>query len=423
VRAPALAVFVLVSTARALAAPPLSLAEAQAEARAHAPEGAALEARLRAEQLAAAPASRALRTNPTVSGTYAPGVLTGHPDEHSWEIALSQTLDLSGSWRPHGASAAADRDRAAEEREEGLRSLDEAVAIAFADAAHGQRGVGRSERLLRLQEIASDAARRQLELGEGNQLDADAADLALAAARADVARASGGLAAARIRLARLLGRAGHADLAVEEALADGRAALAAPPEAAVEAAPRVRAADAELRAARLELAAHERSAWPELTVGAFYAHSRRDIPAGSFRGPAGGGLSASWTDDEIGLRLEAPLGLFDRRDAERARASGRVLLAEAEQLRARADVRQELEQARAALAAAQEALEAVVRTPDIVARELELLERSFRAGALDAVARAVALRTLQDAGARYDAEVRELRVARAHWERWAGAAR
>jgi hypothetical protein len=58
-----------------------------------------------------------------------------------------------------------------------------------------------------------------------------------------------------------------------------------------------------------------------------------------------------------------------------------------------------------------------------VARELDLLERSFRAGALDAVARAVALRALQDAAARYDAELRELRVARARWERWAGGAR
>jgi hypothetical protein len=57
------------SAARAPAAQPLSLADAQAEARAHAPEGAALEARLRAEELAVPPASRAFRSNPTLSGS------------------------------------------------------------------------------------------------------------------------------------------------------------------------------------------------------------------------------------------------------------------------------------------------------------------------------------------------------------------
>lgn len=420
----ALAVLLALAPPASAAEAPLSLAAAQAEARAHAPEAAELEARVEGARRAAGAASRVLRSNPAVSGSYAPGALTGSPEERSWEVGLSQTLDLSGSWRARGAAAAADRDRAGDEREDGLRALDEAVAVAVADVADAQRGRARTARIAALQEIGADAARRQLDVGEGNQLDVDAAQLALAAARADAARADGALAAARARLARLLGREDAGGIAVEDPPEDAQGAGALPSaDALVDRAPAVRAADAEVRAARLALSAQRRTIWPEVTLGVFYGANRRDVPAGSFHGPASAGLSATWSDRELGFRLGFPLPVFDRKQPEVAAAEGRLSLAEARARRARADARVQLETARASLRSAQEALGALARTPEVVDRELALLEQAFRAGALDAVARAVALRTAQEAAARYDGATRDVRVARARWLRWAGEGR
>lgn len=411
----ALAVVLVVGSASAETR--LSLSDAQAEARAHAPESAELEARLRGAQLAADAASRVFRSNPSLSGVYTPGSLTGHPDEQSWEVGLSHTFDLSVSWKPRGASAAADRDRAAHEREDGLRALDEAVALALADVAQLQRRVGRAEKIAKLQSVSSEAAHKQLEVGQGNQLDVDAADLDLAAARADTARALGDLDSARARLARLLGRENHVDVVVEDPTEASWVPAAITIALLVERDPRVRAVDAELRAARFELATQERTIWPELTVGTFYGYKRRDIPVGSFQGSAGAGLSARWADTELGFKLQFPLPVFERRQTERARASSRIFLAEVQLQKTQADVRQELESSWATLQATQKAFDELAKTREIIDREFDLLDKSFRAGALDAVARAIAVRRLQEAAGRYDVAVRDLRAARARWLR------
>jgi len=288
-----------------------------------------------------------------------------------------------------------------------------------ADLAQAQRALVRAERIAALEAIASDAARKELAVGQGTQLDVDAAGLALAAARAGAARAQGDVASARARLAGLLGRESSADLEVEDPAGAPQAPAAVTVEAVIDRAPRVCAADAALQAVRLERATASRSAWPEVTVGAFYGGNRRDIPVGSFHGPGSGGLSANWSDTEVGFRLELPIPLFERRQAELAAASGRILEAEAKAQRARADVRESVESAWAALQAARKAYNELSGTPEIMAREFDLLEKSFPAGALDAVARAVAMRNLQDAAATYDAAVRDLRLAEARWERWA----
>ena len=62
-------ILALVPATRALPAAPLSLRDAQTEARARAPEAAELEARLRGAELSAEAASRAVRSNSILSGT------------------------------------------------------------------------------------------------------------------------------------------------------------------------------------------------------------------------------------------------------------------------------------------------------------------------------------------------------------------
>jgi len=406
------------ATGPAYAADVLSLADAQATARAHAPEAAALAARLAGTEAIANDARRAIRLDPSLSGTYAPGRVIGKPEETAWQIGLRWPLDLSGSWQARGASAEADRDRTSFERDDGLRALDEAVAIAAADLARAQRALTRAEKLLGLSGIASDAARKQLEVGQGTRLDADAAELDVASAHAGTRQASGRVEEGRVHLARLLGRDTATGLAVEDP--DESTSLTRPAdlEERIQNDPRVLAAHAELRAARLELTTYERMMVPVPTLGVDYGKSRRDIPAGSFSGARGvEDLRANWTDAELGFSVTVPLPLFDRQTQPRAKASARMLTAAAQLDAARADVRAELGASWAMLQAAANALDAVAQTPTVIDRDFTLLEKALRAGEIDAVARAQSLRRLQDAGQSFDTAVYGFRVARAHWIR------
>jgi outer membrane protein TolC len=406
------------ATGPAHAADVLSLADAQATARAHAPEAAALAARLAGTEAIASDARRAIRLDPSLSGAYAPGRVIGKPEETAWQIGLRWPLDLSGSWQARGASAQADRDRTSFERDDGLRALDEMVAIAVADVARAQRALTRADLLLALYGVANDAARKQLKVGQGTRLDADAADLDLASARAATRQVFGHVEEARVRLARFLGRETGAGLAVEDP--DESTSLPPPAdlEDLVQNDPRVLAAHAELRAARLELTTYERMMLPVPTLGVDYSTSRRDIPAGSFSGSSGvEDLSANWTDAELGFSVTVPLPLFDRQTQPRAKASARMFAATAQLDAARADVRAELGASWATLQAAANALDAVAQTPTVIERDFTLLEQALRAGEIDAVARAQSLRRLQDAGQSFDTVVYGLRVARAHWIR------
>jgi cobalt-zinc-cadmium efflux system outer membrane protein len=359
-----------------------------------------------------------VRQNPILSATFIPGSLVPGIDERSWGLGVSQTFDVSGSWGPRRESARADRDRTSWDREEGLRALDEAVAIAMADAARAQRRVERTGRIVALQTTAAEAAHKQLEIGQGNQLDVDAADLDLAVVRGDARAAASTLGVARAELARLLGRIDATSLSVEDS--DDRGGVEDRASAShVEQSPRVQSARAEVRAAELGLATERRMVWPEITLRLGYDDVRHNVPLGAFRGPVPGrtGLAAAWDDRDVSLGFELPVPLFNQRQAERARATSRILSAEAVARIAEADVRRDVEVAYLRLDGAARVFGELAKTPEIVNRELELLDKAVRSGALDVIARAVAIRRLQEAGARYEDATRELRVARARWRR------
>lgn len=411
----AAALLLAAATWRAVPAGAITLDAAQAEARERAPEAAELEARLRGAEVAVAPASRALRVNPELSASWSPGALNGGARERSITVGVSQRLDLSGSWGPRRRSAEMDVERARQAREEGLRTLDEAVAITFAELAHAQRQLTRTERVSVLAAVALDAARKQLEVGQGTQLDVDAAYLDGLAANVDAGRARGAIASRRIRLARLLGRASAEGLVVAEGPEQPVDVTLEHLEDRVSANHLVRAARAEEAAAGLEAQAQERSAWPQPLFGIGYSRKQREIPAGAFSGPGGAGLSAAWTEDEGVLMLGVPLPLFERNQLARARATARLAQAITEVGRAEADVRTGLREAAADVDTSWRALVLLQEIPRVLDREYDLLEKAFRSGELDTVARAVALRRLQESAARYDAAVRDYRVAVARW--------
>lgn len=400
----------------------LTLAEAQTEARASAPEVGELQARISAAEAIAGQASRRVRDDPTVSSSIFRGELLAHPDESAWSVAIRQPIDFSGSWRPRLASATADVARTQFDRDAGLRLLDERVAVAMADVALVQRQVARAEQLANLARIVADAAHRQFDAGTAPQIDADAADLDLAGAVLALEQARGDLARSRTRLARLLGRGTTTDVLAEDPPEAPEVPASAPDFTPfIDRDPRVRAAMAEINAARFERDTFERLSRGPLTFGLEYGRERRDIPAGRFTGaPFAGGLSANWPDSDLVFNVIAPLPLFNRQLEPRARATGRILAAEAALQRVRADAGAELRLAWDALVAANRVAQSVAATPAILNRDAGFIEQAVRAGQFDATTRVIALRRLEDAGRRADVAVRDLRAARAAWIRVSG---
>jgi cobalt-zinc-cadmium efflux system outer membrane protein len=397
----------------------LTLAEAQREARAAAPEAGELQARLAAAEAMAAQAGRRVRDDPIVSSSVFRGELLGHPDESRWSVGIRQPVDLAGSWRPRLASANADLARAQFDREAGLRLLDERVAAAVADVALAQRQVARGEQLANLARIAAEVVHRQHEVGTAAQMDADAADLDLSGTLLTLEQMKNVLAQSRTRLARLLGRTAITDVMIDNP-AESAHVPGAPPDftPVVDRDPRVRSALSDIDAAQFERQVFDRLARSPVTFGLDYAQERREIPLGRLSGsPSASGLSAKWPDSELVFNVTVPLPLFNRQLESRARATGRVLIAEATLRRVRADVAAELRSAWDALVAASSALQRVSATPVILSRDVEFVEQAVRAGLFDATTRVTMLRRLEEAGRRLDFAVRDMRIARAAWVR------
>src|SRR5207244_798708 len=101
--------------------------------------------------------------------------------------------------------------------------------------------------------------------------------------------------------------------------------------------PRVQAALAEIDAAKFERTTFERLATPMPTFGIDAGYTRRDIPTGAFSGTLfANTLTAIWPDRELVFNVSLPIPLFDRQQEPRARATGRILTAEAKLRTARA---------------------------------------------------------------------------------------
>ena len=85
---------VLVSSVAPARAAPLRLAEAQAEAREHAPERAVADAEIGATKARASAASRLFTNDPVLSGGYTREVFAGDGDERGWSVGVEWAIDL-----------------------------------------------------------------------------------------------------------------------------------------------------------------------------------------------------------------------------------------------------------------------------------------------------------------------------------------
>lgn len=182
----------------------LTLDQAAARAVAVSPRMLAAEGAVRAPQGLRAESRWPIADNPTLSfGRTQRTTPPGTTQDRAWE--LSQSFDFSGQWvwRGRAANALIEAARARIEDERRLVALDARrayleVAIAERRAALTDSAAGFAERL-------SDFARRQLDAGEINRLERNAAALDAARARSAAERASAEVAAARAELGRLLG--------------------------------------------------------------------------------------------------------------------------------------------------------------------------------------------------------------------------
>lgn len=394
---------------------PLALSQAQAEARAHAPERVVADAAVAAARDREAVAGRWLTHDPVGIARYQQPAPGSAVDDRTWSVGLEWTLDVSGAWRAHGRAARAAVTAADEERTAALLALDTEVARAVAELADAQRRVARATKMIALRELAAHAAERVRGTGGGTQLDVDAATLDLRAAQIDGAGARGDLEASRVRLARLLGRPDAAGLEVNDDVDRSPAPSLAVTDELVDRDPRVRAAVAQLEAARLTATAEQRAAISGVTVGVDLERARRDIPVGTFA--TAPGVGGTWSEWEIGLQLSVPLPLVDRNRSARAAANADVRSLQASLVEVRMEVRTEIATAQAQLSGALAAMDAAADIPPILDREVQLLDRALRAGGIEFSSWAQQAHRLVEIGRTYDSAVLALRRARAVWVR------
>lgn len=415
-RSLALILLVLPLSARAGGLEGLTLDAAQAEARLHAPEATEIEARFAGAKIRADDARRIVRDDPTLAAR----VEQGSGDERSTEVSLAIPLDLAGSFLPRRRSARSMLDASRFDREEALRTLDEIVAIAVADLADAQRGSSRSSRVVALYRVAAEAAREERQVGKGNLLESDAADLDYAVALRAESEASRALAQAQAELARLLGRPSPDGVVVGDPLE--ASTLPPPPdvEALLQQNPAVRAAAADADTARLRLAVENRRWLRPVEAEVGYVKGRQEIPGAAFPGP--GASAVRWNDSATSLRIAVPLPLFDRNREARAGARSQALEGDSRSIRVQAAVREEIQIAWSRLTFATRAAEAFAGAAEMIDRDLVLLDKALQAGAMDSVTRAQALRRVEAAAEEMDASIHELRLARAAWAHRSGRA-
>ena len=399
-------VFVIVAISSAHAQSPLTLAQAQAEARQRAPQSVRAEAGLAAARLRASGAGRAVR-DPSVTARYQ----QGDADDRAWAVGLEWTVDPFGGFRSRRDAASSAVTSAAEQRAALLLELDVEVAIALAELADAQRRVARTVKLVELRQLASRTAERAKTTGTGTQLEIDAALLDLRGAQIDGANARGDLEAARARLARLLGRRDASSLTAADEIDVAPVPALQPGDDLIERDPRVRAARADLVAARHAADAERKSARPELTLGVEVGRARHEIPMGVLP------VAAAWQEWELAVSLSVPLPLIDRNRAARANANAEVLAAEARLAEIRAEIHSDLGEARARLVAAVEAATAAADIPQILDREVQLLDKALRSGGIELDAWNQQARRFVEAARTYDEVILALRRARAEWTR------
>jgi cobalt-zinc-cadmium efflux system outer membrane protein len=230
----------------------LTFQQAIDQARSRAPEILASVARIDEARARLLGASLRFRENPTLDLDVGPRTGAGR-SSLDYSAAVGQAFEPPGRRRARIASATATVDGESASADEVSRILVRDVAIAYV------RAVGAGERVRLLAEVEAAAAQlsaatdRRYQAGDVAALDVNLTRIAAARARADRLRAEAELGDAGRPLRTALGLAADTPLALERVL-DRAPAPRAVLVAAIERAPAVRRAEADVAAAQAEQA-------------------------------------------------------------------------------------------------------------------------------------------------------------------------
>ncbi|WP_437832031.1 TolC family protein [Sorangium sp. So ce1153] len=299
-----------------------TLTWAQVKARAAARSPAAMEARqtTRAARAEAAGAGRWPRTNPVLKGGVDLGAPFGHPEDRAFSVGVEQELDVFGVAAT--AARAGQQKVAVAELEGAVLQLDglAEAAEAFIELERAQRALAVWTELDRVFERIAAGTAAASRAGERSDLDAILTSAESAGARAELAGAQTELARTQARLGVLIAARDPSSLRAAEGPvrppdARGRDALVA---AALRGRPEVALFRARLGEAEARRTFAARAALPEPTLGLGVETGREGREA-ALAGPEGAD-GARHERSKLQITLSVPLPLFDRSQAERARA-------------------------------------------------------------------------------------------------------
>ncbi len=272
----------------------------------------------------------------------------GSGSEGSIELGISQELELWGKRGARQAVATARSQASAAEWGAALQEIEFDVRARFAHTLFLQDRLQIVDELAGLDRRVVVATQARVRDGSMTPVTGRLTELDLLRLEVQVFRARAGLRQAIVALGLAMGR----DLPESTLLSGDIQAdtLRAPEDSVVVVALRVRGTGEVLRRriaeGRAELALADREARPNLTVGAGLTRERRSFSADDFTGEPAivGGIGGVQSTDKLwNIRFSAPLPLWQRNQAGRARASAEVLRREAEYARFRLRTQMEVQ--------------------------------------------------------------------------------
>jgi cobalt-zinc-cadmium efflux system outer membrane protein len=319
--------------------------------------------------------------NPQVLSGFDYRTRSGRSNSQDWRAGLSQQLEVFGQRALRQQSAKLGYQRTEAEIRNQVRLLTAAVKMTFYEALRARKRSSLLTELEALNHKLADAARTRFDAGEIGQIDFNLARVRYGESRRALIDGAETYRLECSSLGRLLGNAVGAEpepageLKAEPLHTDMEKLL----DQAKANRADLKAAQTETRRVQAEMKLNSRLALPNPTIGAFGGHEQN-------------------TERFIGIAVEIPLPIFNRRQGEATALAGRLAQAQQKVRATELNVEHEVRDAYGKYAAALRALKA--SQEDVVAPAREsfgLLEAAFNAGKLDLLSLSVAERQSFDA--------------------------
>jgi cobalt-zinc-cadmium efflux system outer membrane protein len=247
----------------------LTLEQALARAREHAPAIAAAKGRIDEARGRLVGASVLFRDNPEIEGS-AGARMTDHGELLEGSFGVRQLFELGGRRRARIAGASAAIERESADTADVTRRVLRDTATAFWDALHAAERQHLAEIALGVTEETERIARRRYQAGDVGPLDANIASAATARARSEVLAEKARYEAAVGSLRVALGMNAGEPLAIRGNLRPRPRYTMAELLARVSARPDLQALDAGTREAAADVRLGRALRWPNVGLGATY---------------------------------------------------------------------------------------------------------------------------------------------------------